>query len=295
MATTYPQRDIYAEVTDRIIAQLEAGTAPWARPWSSIKGANVGGLPVNYATGRAYRGINVFMLWASGFDDQRWLTYKQAQAIGAHVRKGEKGSLVVFFKPFAITDKNDPESKEKTIPVMKSFTVFNVAQIDGLPEDVAPVAPAPITYTRAAEMQALATITHGGDRAYYSRGSDAIRLPHLAQFASEADYHATALHELTHWTGHASRCAREFGKRFGDDAYAVEELCAEMGAAFLCASAGIEYQAQHASYLASWLKVLKADKKAIVHAASKAQAAADFVLAAIGKADAEDDESVLAA
>jgi antirestriction protein ArdC len=289
-------RDIYAEVTQKIIAQVEAGAPPWIRPWSAT-GAATGGMPTNYATGRAYRGINVMLLWATGYTDQRWLTYKQAQAIGANVRKGEHGTMIVFFKQWTLRDANapDPDAAERTVPMLRSFVVFNVAQIDNLPEQVAPAEPPAITFERAATMEALAIIGHGGDRAFYAPSRDMIQLPHLAQFASEADYHATALHELTHWTGHGSRCAREFGKRFGDDAYAVEELVAEIGAAYLCADAGIAYQTQHASYVDHWLKVLRADKRAILHAASKAQAAADYVMAKIGAEAAEDEEAVLCA
>jgi antirestriction protein ArdC len=290
-------RDIYAEVTDKIIAAIEAGTMPWTRPWKPGD-PSAAGLPTNYATGRAYHGINVPLLWASGFTDQRWMTYKQAQAIGANVRKGERGSLVVFFKPWTLRDVNAAgETVDRSIPVIRNFVVFNVAQIENLPADVAPAEPQPITYTRAAEMMTLAVVGHGGDRAFYAPSRDMIQLPRLEQFSTEADYHATALHELTHWTGHESRCAREFGKRFGDDAYAVEELVAEMGAAFLCAQAGIAYQTQHAAYIASWLKVLRADKKAIVHAASKAQAAADYVTGKLGvtRADDSEDEAVLCA
>lgn len=284
-------RDIYAEVTAKIIAQLEAGTMPWARPWNDAKGFNAG-LPTNYTTGRAYRGINIPLLWASGFADQRWLTYKQAQAIGANVRKGEHGSLVVFYKQWKLRDVNaSGEEAERSIPILRSFVVFNVSQIDGLPEDVKPAETAPITYTRAAELMQQAKVAHGGNRAFYMPSQDSITLPRLDQFKSEAEYHATALHELTHWTGHKSRLDRDFSGRFGSDAYAFEELIAEMGAAFLCAESGIAYQTQHADYLACWLKVLKADKKAILTAASQAQKAADFCT----KVSEDEEVSVLCA
>jgi len=290
-------RDIYTEVTERIIAQLEAGTMPWVRPWANAENAAGSILPTNYSTGRAYRGINVMLLWSTGCSDQRWMTYKQAQAVGANVRKGEHGTMVVFFKKWELRDANAPaDAVTRSIPIMRSFVVFNVSQIDGLKADAAPTEPPVITYTRAAEMMAQATVGHGGNRAFYMPSRDMIQLPALDQFKSEADYHATALHELTHWTGHESRCAREFGKRFGDSAYAVEELVAEMGAAFLCAAAGIAYQTQHADYIANWLGVLKADKKALVHAASKAQAAADFVLKAVDTdTEQTEEEAVLCA
>jgi antirestriction protein ArdC len=288
-------RDIYAEVTDKIIAQIEAGSLPWVKPWTNAEGCN-SGLPVNYSTGKAYRGINVLMLWASGFPDQRWLTFKQAQAIGANVRKGEHGSLVVFYKKWDLKDTNaSVESVTKSIPILRSFTVFNVSQIDGLKTDAAPVEPRPITYTRAAELLAQATMAHGGNRAFYSPANDSITLPRLEQFASEADYFVTGLHELTHWTGHKSRLARDFSGRFGTDAYAFEELIAEMGAAFLCADSGIEYTTQHASYIESWLRVLKADKKAILTAASQAQKAADFCKLIDTAEESEEGDAVLCA
>jgi antirestriction protein ArdC len=286
-------RDIYSEVTAKIIGQLESGVVPWVRPWDNAKGCNAG-LPINYATGKQYHGINIPLLWSSGFADQRWLTYKQAQAIGANVRKGEHGSLVVFYKKWELKDTNATgESVTKSVPILRSFTVFNVSQIDGLKEETAPSEPAPITYTRAAEVFAQADAAHGGNRAFYSPSNDRITMPHLDQFHSEADYFATALHELTHWTGHTSRLARDFSGRFGTDAYAFEELIAEMGAAFLCAESGIAYTTQHASYIDNWLKVLKSDKKALFTAASQAQKAADYCLKST--AAEESEETVLCA
>jgi len=273
-------RDVYQEITDKIIAQLETGVAPWAKPWDA-KDAGFG-MPRNYATGRAYRGVNVLLLWAAGYPDQRWLTYNQAQAAGGQVRKGEKGTQVILFKPFAIREAGKPEGEnERTIPLIRSFTVFNIAQIDGLPAEVpaGPVAePEPITYTLAADLMRQANVGHGGARAYYSPMADVIQMPERVAFESEAAYWGVALHELTHWSGHESRLDR-LGKlsRFGTEAYAREELVAEMGAAFLCAQVGIGYATRHADYIASWLKVLKGDKKAIVQAASLAQAAADFL------------------
>jgi antirestriction protein ArdC len=287
-------RDIYSEVTDKIIAQLESGSVPWVRPWSNAQGFNAG-LPTNYTTGKAYRGINVMLLWSSGYADQRWLTYKQAQAISANVRRGERGSLVVFYKKWDLKDTNAAgESVTKSVPILRSFVVFNVSQIDGLPGDVTPSEPAPITYTRAAELFAQANAGHGGNRAFYSPSQDTITMPRLEQFNSEADYFATALHELTHWTGHTSRLARDFSGRFGTDAYAFEELIAEMGAAYLCADSGIEYTTQHAAYIESWLKVLRGDKKAVFTAASHAQKAADYCKRIDEPAESS-EESVLCA
>lgn len=273
-------RDLYQEVTNRIIEQLEKGTIPWIKPWTD---SGFGGLPYNAATGKAYRGINTMMLFAPG-PGEGWMTYKQAQEISAQVRKGERGQVVVFFKPWKIEDKNAPanaENKEKTIPVLRSYTVFHTSQIDNLPDrcQPKPAAPTPekVRIEAAEKLLSQATVTHGGDRAFYRLSSDSITLPHQHQFKSVDDYYATALHELTHWTGHGTRCAREYGKRFGDQAYAREELVAEMGAAFLCARTGITAQLQHASYIDSWLKVLKHDKRAVLVAAGAAQKAADFV------------------
>lgn len=272
--------DLYQAVTDKIVEQLENGVAPWVKPWTN---SGFGGLPYNAATGKAYRGINVMMLYAPAAGEG-WMTYKQASEVGAQVRKGEKGSMVVFFKPLLIEDKNRPAGSEpgtKSIPMLKYYTVFHTSQIDGLPEKFLPKTVAQPTEKQrieaAEQYLAQAKINHGGDRAYYSIDRDSITLPFQDQFKSVDDYYATALHELTHWTGHSSRTAREYGKRFGDQAYAREELVAEMGAAFLCAKTGITAQLQHASYIQSWLKVLKNDKRAVLVAAGAAQRAVDFV------------------
>jgi antirestriction protein ArdC len=272
--------DLYQAVTDKIAEQLENGVAPWVKPWTN---SGFGGLPYNAATGKAYRGINVMMLYAPAAGEG-WMTYKQAAEVGAQVKKGEKGSMVVFFKPLTIEDKNRPAGSEpstKSIPMLKYYTVFHTSQIDGLPEKFLPKTVAQPTEKQrieaAEQYLAQAKINHGGDRAYYSIDRDSITLPFQDQFKSVDDYYATALHELTHWTGHSSRTAREYGKRFGDQAYAREELVAEMGAAFLCAKTGITAQLQHASYIQSWLKVLKNDKRAVLVAAGAAQRATDFV------------------
>jgi antirestriction protein ArdC len=276
-------RDLYQEVTDKILSQLEQGCVPWVRPWISTEPH--GGMPYNAVSGKHYRGINVALLGMACFPSSGWLTYKQAQDIGANVRKGEKGSTIVFYKPFAVKDKNAiPDAsgnvKEKLIPLLKSFTVFNVAQIDNLPERLAPIPDSRSEIERHAladTLLAKAQISHGGDRAYYQPSTDSIRLPNISQFSSAADYYGTALHELTHWTGHTSRLSREYGKRFGDEAYAREELVAEMGAAFSCAYCGIAGKLQHSEYIANWIQVLKGDKKAVLVAAGAAQKAADFI------------------
>jgi antirestriction protein ArdC len=276
-------RDLYQEVTDRIVASLEAGVAPWVRPWSG----DVDPLPLNASTQRPYRGVNVLLLqleaFARGFSRNCWMTYRQADELGCHVRKGEHGSTVVFFKMHEVPCDSVAEDQAATrrIPMLRAYTVFNVAQIDGLPADLTQPAapPAWLPHDEAEKLLKAsgATIRHGGHRAYYSPGDDVIQLPEPGLFEDRGGYYATALHELVHWTGHASRCHRQFGKRFGEAAYAMEELVAELGSGFIAAHCRLDGQLQHASYLASWLKVLKSDKRAVFTAAAKAQQAADFL------------------
>lgn len=275
--------DLYQTVTDRIVAQLEAGTVPWVRPWNGSDG----GMPHNAITRKPYRGINTWILYAPpGAAGDGWMTYKQAQGVGAQVRKGERGSMIVFFKPWTVTDKNAPVREDgsqvsRSIPVLRNFTVFHTSQIDNLPDAYQPKAREPIapevSNAAATALLSQARVQHGGDRAFYSPAYDVIQLPAPAAFRTVAEYFATGLHELTHWSGHSARLAREYGKRFGDSAYAREELVAEMGAAYLCAASGIEGRLQHAEYLANWISVLKSDKRAIVMAAGAAQKAADFL------------------
>lgn len=283
------KRDIYQEVTDRIVAALEAGTAPWVRPWQ----AGGDDWPRNGGTGRRYNGINVFLLWmtagAEGYSSPEWFTYKQAQAAGGQVRKGEKGTMVTLWKPIKVTKKDangkavkgsDGKVVKEDRLFLKHFVVFNRAQIDGLPEPVAvEEQPEPERHA-AAEAFVKATgaaITHGGGRACYSPLADSIRLPELRAFDDAGAYYATALHELVHWSGHKTRLDRDLTGRFGDESYAAEELIAEMGAAFLCADLRIEGRTQHPEYIASWIKVLKDDKKALFTAASKARQAAEYM------------------
>jgi antirestriction protein ArdC len=279
--------DIYQAVTDRIIAALEAGTPPWICPWDG--GALA--LPENFSSGHKYRGINILLLHMTaldrGYSVSRWLTFKQAQALGGRVRKGESGSPVVFFKPLEITDKADTEDeRRKVIPLLRSFTVFNIEQVDGLPETALPQVPHHEWNPHAAAETLLtdsgADIRHGGNRACYRPADDVIQLPPRPWFPSGDAYYATALHELTHWTGALSRCNRPLGRRHGIDAYAFEELVAEMGAAFTCAHCQLPARLEHASHISSWLQALRNDKRLILTAASKAQAASDFLLALSG-------------
>ncbi len=281
--------DVYARVTDRIIQDLEAGTRPWAKPWSTDHTTGRIGRPLRF-NGTPYRGVNVLLLWGDaidkGFSSSTWMTYKQAQELGGQVRKGQTGSLVVFADRITTTEDNGKGVEiERHVPFLKAYTVFNIEQIDSLPAQYgqapSPALP-PAALQQAAEdffARTGATFRHGGDLACYAPLADVIRLPPPAAFRDPESYAATKAHELVHWTGHSSRCAREFGKRFGDQAYAFEELVAELGAAFLCADLGItpEIRQDHSAYLAHWLAVLKEDRRAIFTAANHAQRAADFL------------------
>lgn len=291
------KKDVAAEVTARIVEALEAGTAPWVKPWKSGVGPDAGfagfSIPSNASTGRCYRGVNVLVLWAAsmtkGYSDTRWLTFNQARDLGGSVRKGEKATPIVFWK-WLVKDENLPT--ERRIPMARTFSLFNVEQCDGL-ELEAP-APAPEHVEGAADAIAArvgARVVRGGDVACFSPGADVITMPVADAFRSRADYDSTLCHELIHWTGAASRLDRKFGKRFGDDAYAAEELVAELGSAFLCARLGIAGQLQHASYLAHWAKVLRADKHAIFTAAREAEKAAALLLPEVEESDEEQAEA----
>lgn len=282
-------QDAYQEITDQIISALEAGTAPWVKPWASCGSAR------NAITGREYSGINTILLAMTSYTSPLWLTFKQAKEIGGNVRKGEHGTRIVFFKPFKVKDVNasgDGDSVEKTIPLLRTFTVFNASQIDNLPEKYSlqakPILDQFADNVEAERLLAQASIEHGSNRACFIPSIDKIHLPDKLAFKSIPDYYATALHELTHWTGHKSRLARDFSGRFGDSAYAFEELIAELGAAFSCAHCGVDGQLQHASYIASWIKVLKGDKKAIFTASSAARKATEYLVGEVEQ-DAEEN------
>jgi len=269
--------DVYQQVTDKIVAALEAGVRPWKKSWIGDHAA-----PLRH-NGAPYKGINVLLLGLTGFGNPYWMTYNQAVEYTGQVRKGEKATHIVFFKPLSVTDKATGD--DKTIPMIRSYAVFNAEQIDGLPERFYPVAGAPRNddeRNAAADAFIAATgaaIRHGGDKAFYSPSEDFIRLPDADAFDSIADYYATACHELVHWTGHTSRLDRKIANSYGGVDYAREELVAELGAAFVCSLLGLQSEPRedHASYLASWLEVLREDKKAIFKAASAAQKAADFL------------------
>jgi len=287
--STQSRADVYSRVTSKIIADLEKGVRPWQRPWNAEQAAGRISRPLRH-NGTPYRGVNVLLLWGEaqekGYSAPIWMTFKQAQQLGATVRKGEHGSLVVFADRFTKTE-TDQQGQEsaREIPFMKGFTVFNVEQIDGLPpnyhakaqelgEPVARIAQAEAFFATTG-----ARIQHGGNQAFYAPARDLVQMPRRESFKDAESYCATLAHELTHWTSHPDRLARELGKRFGDRAYAAEELIAEMGAAFLCADLGItpEVRADHAQYLRQWLGILTDDKRTIFTAAAQAQRAADYL------------------
>ena len=282
------KRNIAEEITNRILEDMEKGVMPWEKPWKQGKGLP---LPVNASTQKRYRGINVFVLWAEqdkrGFSSPAWVTFNQAKALKGTVRKGEKGTDVVFYKKLSKTKSLNLEDEvmleEQSFWVLRTYTVFNLDQVDGLdhlkphPETIEPFQA--IEEAEGILVDSGAEIHHAPvDRAFYERLKDFITLPVKESFESREAYYGTALHELTHWTGHPTRLNREFGKRYGDQAYAFEELVAEMGAAFLCVSCGIPYATRHSNYIGDWIQVLKDHKRAIFTAAAKAQAAMDFIL-----------------
>jgi len=281
---------LYDEVTGRIVAELEAGRFPWVQPWDAA--AAVPGLPRNAGSGRAYSGINVLILWGQvimrGYASQGWLTFRQALEAGGCVRKGEQGVGVVYadrFTPEAEKERAAAEGGEaRAVPFLKRFTLFNVAQCEGLPERMLagcpPLPPRELVPVAEALIEACgADFRIGGAEAFYSPGGDYVRVPPQPAFRHQIDYYRTALHELGHWTGHATRLARDLSSPFGSAGYAREELVAELASAFLCAALGIQPTVRHADYLGSWLAVLRADNRAIFRAASLASKAADYLLA----------------
>lgn len=294
------RKDVYTRVTERIINDLEQGVRPWMKPWNAEHAAGRITRPLRH-NGTPYRGMNVLLLWGEavtkGYAAPIWMTYKQAQELGAFVRKGEHGALVVYANTITKTETDDSgQDTEREIPFLKGYTVFNVEQVDGLPAHyyAQPLSPLPMSERiEAADSFITATdvtIRHGGNSAHYSPATDTVQMPPFEAFRDKESYYATALHELTHWTKAEKRLNRSFGRqRFGDEGYAREELVAELGAAFLCADLGItpEVRDDHAAYLNHWLAILKEDKRAIFSAAAHAQRAADYLNALQPSAAAE--------
>ena len=283
--------DVYTTITDQIVGLLETGVKPWTQPWQAAHAAGPVSRPLRH-NGEAYSGINTLILWCfaieRGYSAPIWMTFQQARNLGAHVRKGETSAPVVYAGAITNTetDQATGEETESTRRFLKSYRVFNVDQIEGLPAHYyAKAEPRASTPARIAHADAFfaatgAEIRHGGGSAFYSPGQDFVQMPDLETFDTAEDYYATLGHECTHWTRHKSRLDRSFGReRYGDEGYAQEELVAELGAAFLCADLGLTLKDRedHAAYISSWLKVLKNDKRAIFTAAAHAQRAADFL------------------
>lgn len=289
-STGQPVSDIYARVTNKILSDLEKGELTWRKPWNSENFAGSITVPKRW-NGASYSGINIIVLWATaaeqGYVLPHWMTFKQAVDLKACVRKGEKGTQVVYADKLVKEEENDKgELEEKHIPYLKAYTVFNASQIDGLPENYyeTPADRSEEVAQRIESLEAFFTSTkaeiYTGTKAAYNQTADKIQMPPFASFGSPLDYYSTLAHELTHWTKHSSRLNRDFGrKHFGDEGYAKEELVAELGACFLGATLNFEPmpEEQHAAYIQSWLKVLKDDKRFIFSAASHAQKAVEFL------------------
>jgi antirestriction protein ArdC len=278
------RRDLYAEVSARIIAELEAGAAPWIKPWAATAGANT---PCNAVTNRPYSGCNVVLLWmaqAAGYRTPRFLTFKQTAEFGGHVRKGEHGTKVYFVKQLEVKEDADHSSPTRLIPMMREYTVFNVEQCEGLPISVTTGKPMRVRNPGARDELADeflrstgADIREGHGEAYYVPSRDFVSMPAFEAFKGADHFYSVAFHELTHWTAHRSRLDRDLKNRFGSRSYATEELVAELGAAFLCAEFGFDGDLRHAGYIAHWIELLKADKRAFFTACSQASKAADYL------------------
>jgi len=268
---------IYETVTNSIIEELEKGAIPWVKPWKADSSADK-----NYVSQKPYQGINRLLLGMSsmskGYSNPAWATFKQWSEAGTSVKAGEKATHIVFFKPMKSTDK--ATGKESGYCVIRGYAVFNVQQTDmDIVPSVIPDTPFnPIPSCEDRIVKTGANISHGGDAAFYMPSQDRIQLPNKGSFDSEALYYATAFHELSHWTGAKHRLDRSLDKgRFGNPAYAFEELVAEISAAYLCADYKIQGELRHAGYIQSWLKACKDDSKAIFKAAALAQKAADYI------------------
>jgi antirestriction protein ArdC len=283
--------NLYDEITDRIIAELEAGRVPWVQPWGTAAARAPLAMPKNASTDRQYSGVNILILWGAvierGFTGQSWLTFRQALSLGGRVRKGERGTTVVYADRFIPGDEKrraaETGEEAQPIPFLKRFTVFNTDQCDGLAVDIATAAPPPPPGLIEPKVEALIKATGitfriGGNRGFYAPAEDYVQVPPPQAYFEPINWHRTALHELGHATGHPSRLNRDQSGSYGTRKYAFEELVAELSAAFGCASLGIVPTVRHADYIGSWLDVLREDNRAIVRAASQASKAADYLL-----------------
>jgi antirestriction protein ArdC len=281
------KKDIFQRVTDLIINAIEDGAGSFRTPWRTSGGFPHS--PINAATKRPYRGINVVVLWATaqekGYKSGTWATYKQWKDLGAQARKGEKSANVVFWRFLDREDEQqdrDAETKVRKLPLARDYWVFNAEQVDGYTE------PERQKHSTAERIQSAdgffnalgIEVNPGGNRAFYHAETDSIHMPAFDAFKQPLFYYSVLSHEATHWAGATERLNRDLSGRFGSESYAVEELVAELGAAFLCAELGLptDPRDDHAPYIASWLKVLKNDKRAIFTAAAKAQEAVDWMI-----------------
>ncbi len=284
------QAKIYDMITDRICEMLEQGVIPWHKPWRTTDGQAV----KNLVSKHNYRGINVPLLSCMGYDSPYWLTYNQAKKLGGHVGKGQKGTPVIFWKwrefEEEVEGKNGTETRKRSVPFLRYYTVFNLEQIEGLPENKIPEAPTTIKPIEPIEeckkivdgYKNAPEIRHGGNRAYYNPALDLIGMPKAETFESREAYYDTCFHEMVHSTGNTKRLDRPVGvSSFGSKMYSKEELVAEMGAAFLCGESGIEERPlieNQAGYIQSWLQSLRNDRKLVIMAAAQGQKAADHIL-----------------
>ena len=289
--TGQDRASLYDEITDKIIAELEAGCVPWVQPWGTSASKAPLAIPRNASTDRQYSGINILILWGAaierGFTGQSWLTFRQALSLGGHVRKGERGITLVYADRFVPKDEKrrarEDGEEAQAIPFLKRFTVFNTDQCEELPDNIATAAPPPQLGMIEPAIEALIkasgiTFHIGGDRAFYAPAEDYVQVPPPQAYFEPINWHRTALHELGHATGHRSRLNRDQSASYGTRKYAFEELVAELCAAFGCASLGIVPTVRHADYIGYWLEILREDNRAIVRAASQASKAADYLL-----------------
>ncbi len=292
---------LYEDITSKIIGEIEAGCVPWVQPWGASKSKASLGMPKNAATERRYSGINILILWGAvidgSFPKQSWLTFRQALSLGGAVRKGERGTTVVIADRFTPDDERvrarDLDEQARSVPFLRRFTLFNVAQCDGLPAEVLAAETQIPTSLIEPRVDALIKASGvdfriGGERAFYDAALDLVRIPPPQAYFEPINWHRTALHELAHAVGHVSRLNRDLTGTFGSKKYAFEELIAEIGAAFCCASLGIVPTVRHADYIGSWLEVLREDNRAIVRAASAASKAADMILGFEGGPESND-------
>ncbi|MDH0369835.1 MULTISPECIES: ArdC family protein [Hyphomicrobiales] len=283
--------NLYDEITNKIIAELEAGRIPWVQPWGTSAAKAPLGLPRNASTGRSYSGINVLILWGAviehGFPAQGWLTFRQALSLGGNVRKGERGTTVVYADRFVPDDEKkrarDAGEEAHAIPFLKRFTVFNTAQCEGLPEEIETIAPPPPPGMIEPRVEALIKATGidfhiGGNKAFYIPSLDVVHVPPPAAYFEPINWHRTALHEVGHASGHHSRLNRDLSGSFGSKPYFFEECVAEISSAFCCAAMGIVPTVRHSDYIGAWIDTMRADNRVIVRAASQASKAADWIL-----------------